>query len=50
MATCIRRRDFATLIGGAAAWPFATLVSERPDALFVANNPFFIDGVSNWPC
>jgi ABC-type uncharacterized transport system substrate-binding protein len=22
---------------------FATLVSERPDALFVANNPFFID-------
>ena len=43
MATCIRRRDFATLIGGAAAWPFATLVSERPDALFVANNPFFID-------
>ena len=28
---------------------FATLVRERPDALFVGAGPFFTPGVSNWP-
>src|SRR5262245_20949690 len=28
---------------------FASFVSERLDALFVASSPFFSAGVSNWP-